>query len=85
MSCLSSLSPPSPRVLCPVCRVGFYRSQLEAAACSKCPPHSEARQTGATACACERSYYKSDADPPSMACTREEKHTLPLAVSRESR
>uniref|UniRef100_A0A8D3EEJ7 receptor protein-tyrosine kinase n=1 Tax=Scophthalmus maximus TaxID=52904 RepID=A0A8D3EEJ7_SCOMX len=55
---------------CQVCRVGFYRSLLESVACSKCPPHSVARQMGATACSCEDGYYKIDADPPNMACTR---------------
>uniref|UniRef100_A0A8C4FBA1 receptor protein-tyrosine kinase n=1 Tax=Dicentrarchus labrax TaxID=13489 RepID=A0A8C4FBA1_DICLA len=55
---------------CQVCKVGFYRSLLESLACSKCPPHSVARQTGATACSCEDGYYKIDSDPPNMACTR---------------
>uniref|UniRef100_A0A8C4FCV6 receptor protein-tyrosine kinase n=1 Tax=Dicentrarchus labrax TaxID=13489 RepID=A0A8C4FCV6_DICLA len=54
---------------CQVCKVGFYRSLLESLACSKCPPHSVARQTGATACSCEDGYYKIDSDPPNMACT----------------
>uniref|UniRef100_A0A3P8RYY3 receptor protein-tyrosine kinase n=1 Tax=Amphiprion percula TaxID=161767 RepID=A0A3P8RYY3_AMPPE len=55
---------------CQVCKVGFYRSLLESLACSKCPPHSVARQTGATVCSCEDGYYKIDSDPPNMACTR---------------
>lgn len=55
-----------------VCKVGFYRSLLDSLACSKCPPHSAARQTGATACTCEDGYYKIDSDPPNMACTRED-------------
>ncbi|XP_040053803.2 ephrin type-A receptor 5 [Gasterosteus aculeatus] len=55
---------------CQVCKVGFYRSLLESLACIKCPPHSLARQTGATACSCEEGYYKIDSDPPNMACTR---------------
>uniref|UniRef100_A0A7N6FA61 receptor protein-tyrosine kinase n=1 Tax=Anabas testudineus TaxID=64144 RepID=A0A7N6FA61_ANATE len=54
---------------CQVCKVGFYRSLLESLACSKCPPHSVARQTGATACSCEDGYHKIDSDPPNMACT----------------
>ncbi|XP_038585906.1 ephrin type-A receptor 5-like, partial [Micropterus salmoides] len=58
---------PLPRLS--VCKVGFYRSLLESLACSKCPPHSLARQTGATACSCEDGYYKIDSDPPNMACT----------------
>ncbi len=41
--------PPPPPSLPVVCKVGFYRSLLESLACSKCPPHSMARQTGATA------------------------------------
>ncbi|KAM6987026.1 ephrin type-A receptor 5 [Aplochiton taeniatus] len=55
---------------CQVCRTGFYRSVLQQAACSKCPLHSTAKQPGATACSCEEGYFRSDADPPSMACTR---------------
>uniref|UniRef100_A0A672J1T9 receptor protein-tyrosine kinase n=1 Tax=Salarias fasciatus TaxID=181472 RepID=A0A672J1T9_SALFA len=55
---------------CQVCKVGFYRSLLESLACSKCPPHSVARQTGATACSCEDGFYKIESDPPNMACTR---------------
>uniref|UniRef100_A0A3Q3RRY2 receptor protein-tyrosine kinase n=1 Tax=Mastacembelus armatus TaxID=205130 RepID=A0A3Q3RRY2_9TELE len=55
---------------CQVCKVGFYRSLLESVACSKCPPHSAARQMGATTCSCEDAYYKIDSDPPNMACTR---------------
>lgn len=62
-----------------VCRAGFYRSLLESLACSKCPPHSVARQTGATACSCEDGYYKIDSDPPNMACTREENLTFMFA------
>ncbi|KAM8872879.1 ephrin type-A receptor 5 [Synchiropus picturatus] len=55
---------------CQVCRAGFYRSLLESLACSKCPPHSVAKQTGATACSCDDGYYKIESDPPNMACTR---------------
>uniref|UniRef100_A0A8C8A4A1 receptor protein-tyrosine kinase n=1 Tax=Oryzias sinensis TaxID=183150 RepID=A0A8C8A4A1_9TELE len=55
---------------CQVCKVGFYRSLLESPGCSKCPPHSVARQTGATVCTCEDGYYKIESDPSNMACTR---------------
>lgn len=70
---ISSLSNPHPHSpsLRSVCKVGFYRSLLESLACSKCPPHSVARQMGATSCSCEDGYYKIDSDPPNMACTRE--------------
>lgn len=65
-----------PNILSPpclsVCKVGFYRSLLESLACSKCPPHSVARQMGATACSCEDGYFKLDSDPSNMACTRED-------------
>ncbi|MEQ2265245.1 hypothetical protein XENORESO_004326, partial [Xenotaenia resolanae] len=53
-----------------VCKMGFYRSQLESSACSKCPPHSVARQMGAITCSCEDEYYKIDSDHANMACTR---------------
>uniref|UniRef100_H3CGW2 receptor protein-tyrosine kinase n=1 Tax=Tetraodon nigroviridis TaxID=99883 RepID=H3CGW2_TETNG len=55
---------------CQVCRVGFYRSLLESPSCSRCPPHSVSRQPGALSCPCEPSYYRTQADAPSMACTR---------------
>ncbi|KAM9426166.1 ephrin type-A receptor 5 [Pholidichthys leucotaenia] len=55
---------------CQVCKVGFYRLLPESVACSKCPPHSLARQKGATTCSCENGYYKIESDPPNMACTR---------------
>uniref|UniRef100_A0A3Q2XKT4 receptor protein-tyrosine kinase n=1 Tax=Hippocampus comes TaxID=109280 RepID=A0A3Q2XKT4_HIPCM len=55
---------------CQGCKVGFYRSLLDSLLCSKCPPHSVARHTGATLCSCEEGYYKIDSDPPNMACTR---------------
>uniref|UniRef100_A0A3P9CIB4 receptor protein-tyrosine kinase n=1 Tax=Maylandia zebra TaxID=106582 RepID=A0A3P9CIB4_9CICH len=43
-------------------------STLRSLACSKCPPHSVARQMGATACSCEDGYFKLDSDPSNMAC-----------------
>ncbi|CAB1426720.1 unnamed protein product [Pleuronectes platessa] len=64
------LPPPPPPPPLSVCKLGFYRSLLESASCSKCPPHSVARQPGATACSCEDGFYKIDSDPPNMACTR---------------
>lgn len=80
---LSSPYPP-PNILSPpclsVCKVGFYRSLLESLACSKCPPHSVARQMGATACSCEDGYYKLDSDPSNMACTREDITSLYLLM-----
>ncbi|CAF93010.1 unnamed protein product, partial [Tetraodon nigroviridis] len=64
------LCPPVLTVPSPVCRVGFYRSLLESPSCSRCPPHSVSRQPGALSCPCEPSYYRTQADAPSMACTR---------------
>ncbi|CAL8326208.1 unnamed protein product [Boreogadus saida] len=52
------------------CGPGFYRSLLQAGGCSKCPPHSWARESGARVCSCEPAYYKNPADPANMACTR---------------
>ncbi|XP_034145957.1 ephrin type-A receptor 5 isoform X4 [Esox lucius] len=52
------------------CRLGFFRSVLQNPTCSKCPPHSFTRVQGATSCSCEEGYYKTDTDPPNMACTR---------------
>uniref|UniRef100_A0A8C5FUB0 receptor protein-tyrosine kinase n=1 Tax=Gadus morhua TaxID=8049 RepID=A0A8C5FUB0_GADMO len=55
---------------CQECGPGFYRSLLQAGGCSKCPPHSWARESGARVCSCEPAYYKNPADPANMACTR---------------
>uniref|UniRef100_A0A6Q2Y4Z9 receptor protein-tyrosine kinase n=1 Tax=Esox lucius TaxID=8010 RepID=A0A6Q2Y4Z9_ESOLU len=55
---------------CQECRLGFFRSVLQNPTCSKCPPHSFTRVQGATSCSCEEGYYKTDTDPPNMACTR---------------
>ncbi|KAJ8007502.1 hypothetical protein DPEC_G00118160 [Dallia pectoralis] len=55
---------------CQECRMGFYRSELQNPICSKCPPHSFTGVLGSTSCSCEDSYYKTDSDPPNMACTR---------------
>uniref|UniRef100_A0A6Q2Z664 receptor protein-tyrosine kinase n=1 Tax=Esox lucius TaxID=8010 RepID=A0A6Q2Z664_ESOLU len=54
---------------CQECRLGFFRSVLQNPTCSKCPPHSFTRVQGATSCSCEEGYYKTDTDPPNMACT----------------
>uniref|UniRef100_A0A8C5B1N4 receptor protein-tyrosine kinase n=1 Tax=Gadus morhua TaxID=8049 RepID=A0A8C5B1N4_GADMO len=54
---------------CQECGPGFYRSLLQAGGCSKCPPHSWARESGARVCSCEPAYYKNPADPANMACT----------------
>ncbi|XP_041739288.2 ephrin type-A receptor 3-like isoform X4 [Coregonus clupeaformis] len=55
---------------CQACRAGFYKSLLGNVQCSKCPPHSFAYHEGALHCGCEKNYFRSDGDPPSMACTR---------------
>ncbi|XP_038622190.1 ephrin type-A receptor 3 isoform X3 [Tachyglossus aculeatus] len=38
--------------------------------CTKCPPHSSTHEDGSVNCKCEKNYFRTDQDPPSMACTR---------------
>ncbi|XP_035390082.1 ephrin type-A receptor 4 [Electrophorus electricus] len=55
---------------CQVCKLGYYRSLSTDGSCSKCPLHSYSVREGATACDCDKSFYRSETDPPSMPCTR---------------
>ncbi|XP_028969347.2 ephrin type-A receptor 3 isoform X1 [Esox lucius] len=55
---------------CQACQAGFYKSLLDKAQCSKCPPHSFTNHEGALHCGCENNYFRAEGDLPSMACTR---------------
>ncbi|XP_076832908.1 LOW QUALITY PROTEIN: ephrin type-A receptor 4 [Brachyhypopomus gauderio] len=55
---------------CQVCKLGYYRSLSTDRSCSKCPLHSYSVREGATMCDCDKGYYRSETDPPSMPCTR---------------
>ncbi|KAK3560743.1 hypothetical protein QTP86_016553 [Hemibagrus guttatus] len=55
---------------CQVCKVGYYRSLATDGSCTKCPPHSYSMREGATACECDKGYYRAETDSPAMACTR---------------
>uniref|UniRef100_A0A672ISI3 receptor protein-tyrosine kinase n=1 Tax=Salarias fasciatus TaxID=181472 RepID=A0A672ISI3_SALFA len=52
------------------CTAGFYKAKSSDPGCSKCPPHSHSLRDAATVCDCHSGYFRSDADPPSMACTQ---------------
>nr|XP_056714041.1 ephrin type-A receptor 3 [Euleptes europaea] len=55
---------------CQACRSGFYKAFAGNVKCAKCPPHSSTNVEGSTSCKCEKNYFRSEKDPPSMACTR---------------
>ncbi|XP_068765138.1 ephrin type-A receptor 3 isoform X5 [Struthio camelus] len=55
---------------CQVCRPGFYKAFAGNVKCAKCPPHSSTYEDGSLNCRCEKNFFRSEKDPPSMACTR---------------
>uniref|UniRef100_A0A8B9K143 receptor protein-tyrosine kinase n=1 Tax=Astyanax mexicanus TaxID=7994 RepID=A0A8B9K143_ASTMX len=55
---------------CQVCKVGYYRSLSTDGGCSKCPLHSYSGREGATSCDCDKTYYRSETDPPATPCTQ---------------
>ncbi|XP_010122585.1 PREDICTED: ephrin type-A receptor 3-like, partial [Chlamydotis macqueenii] len=52
------------------CRPGFYKASAGNVKCAKCPPHSSTYEDASLNCRCEKNYFRSEKDPPSMACTR---------------
>ncbi|XP_060939826.1 ephrin type-A receptor 4b isoform X1 [Limanda limanda] len=56
--------------VCQPCRPGTYKASATDAYCTKCPPHSSSPQEQAVECVCEKSFYRAENDPRSMACTR---------------
>ncbi|XP_062260189.1 ephrin type-A receptor 4b [Platichthys flesus] len=56
--------------VCQPCRPGTYKASATDAYCTKCPPHSSSPQEQAGECVCEKSFYRAETDPRSMACTR---------------
>ncbi|TRY54361.1 hypothetical protein DNTS_011125 [Danionella cerebrum] len=52
------------------CRPGFYKAFAGNIKCSKCPPHSSSHVEASSQCHCEKNFYRSSKDPPTMACTR---------------
>uniref|UniRef100_A0A8D2PT38 Ephrin type-A receptor 3 n=2 Tax=Zosterops TaxID=36298 RepID=A0A8D2PT38_ZOSLA len=52
------------------CRAGFYKASAGNVKCAKCPPHSSTYEDASLNCRCEKNYFRSEKDPPSMACTR---------------
>nr|XP_021143418.1 ephrin type-A receptor 3 [Columba livia]XP_021143419.1 ephrin type-A receptor 3 [Columba livia]XP_021143421.1 ephrin type-A receptor 3 [Columba livia] len=55
---------------CQACRPGFYKASAGNVKCAKCPPHSSTYEEASLNCRCEKNYFRSEKDPPSMACTR---------------
>lgn len=56
------------------CRPGFYKAFAGNTKCSKCPPHSLTHVEATSVCQCEKSYFRAEKDPPSMACTSKSVH-----------
>ncbi|XP_033993367.1 ephrin type-A receptor 4b isoform X1 [Trematomus bernacchii] len=56
--------------VCQPCRTGTYKASATDAYCTKCPPHSSSPQEQAVECVCEKGFYRAEADPRSMACSR---------------
>nr|XP_043877911.1 ephrin type-A receptor 4b isoform X4 [Solea senegalensis] len=56
--------------VCQPCRPGAYKASATDAYCTKCPPHSSSPQEQAVECVCDKSFYRAETDPRSMACTR---------------
>ncbi|TNM97816.1 hypothetical protein fugu_014062 [Takifugu bimaculatus] len=52
------------------CRPGTYKASATDAYCNKCPAHSSSPQEQAVECTCEKGFYRAEADPRAMACTR---------------
>nr|XP_020470115.1 ephrin type-A receptor 6 isoform X2 [Monopterus albus] len=52
------------------CHPGFYKAYAGNIKCSKCPLHSFSYGEGAAICRCEKSFFRAEKDPPTMACTR---------------
>ncbi|XP_056912527.1 ephrin type-A receptor 4b [Takifugu flavidus] len=55
---------------CQPCRPGTYKASATDAYCNKCPAHSSSPQEQAVECTCEKGFYRAEADPRAMACTR---------------
>uniref|UniRef100_A0A8C2G328 Ephrin type-A receptor 7 n=1 Tax=Cyprinus carpio TaxID=7962 RepID=A0A8C2G328_CYPCA len=68
--CVCSIGYEESDNLCIACRPGFYKAFAGNIKCSKCPPHSSSHTEGSAQCHCEKSYYRTSKDPPTMACTR---------------
>ncbi|CAL8371131.1 unnamed protein product [Arctogadus glacialis] len=52
------------------CQSGFYKAFAGNLKCSKCPLHSFSYGQGTAICYCEKGFFRSEKDPPTMACTR---------------
>ncbi|XP_016393837.1 ephrin type-A receptor 3-like [Sinocyclocheilus rhinocerous] len=68
--CLCNIGYEEWGVACQACRPGFYKASSGNVKCSKCPPHSYTHQEEAVHCDCERTYFRAEEDPVSMACSR---------------
>ncbi|KAM8904371.1 LOW QUALITY PROTEIN: ephrin type-A receptor 4-like [Spinachia spinachia] len=55
---------------CQACKIGYFRALATDGSCSKCPLHSYSVREGSTSCVCDKGYFRSETDPPSMPCTR---------------
>uniref|UniRef100_A0A8C8RN59 receptor protein-tyrosine kinase n=1 Tax=Pelusios castaneus TaxID=367368 RepID=A0A8C8RN59_9SAUR len=55
---------------CKACPAGFFKPDISADPCSKCPLHTISSPEGSTSCPCEEGYFRAQEDPVSFACTR---------------
>ncbi|XP_030198575.1 ephrin type-A receptor 6 [Gadus morhua] len=55
---------------CIACQSGFYKAFAGNPKCSKCPLHSFSYGQGTAICYCQKGFFRSEKDPPTMACTR---------------
>ncbi|XP_043926382.1 ephrin type-B receptor 1 isoform X2 [Protopterus annectens] len=54
---------------CKACPSGTFKANQGSGLCQLCPHNSKSNNEAAPICICKNGYYRSDADPPDMACT----------------
>ncbi|KAJ3586862.1 hypothetical protein NHX12_013254 [Muraenolepis orangiensis] len=57
---------------CRACISGFFKATQGDHECLPCPVNSRTNNKGATSCVCRNGFYRTDSDPPQMACTSQQ-------------